>query len=157
MGSGAATARDTLHQAVAGAYKHTLAAGKALAQGIRAAVAEPDLERYYVETVRVIMALDQLAASAQAAAKDVRTALQASLQDTGCPQVTSEQFTAYLAREPAWVEIVDPKQIPPDLWKRPEAEPDKRRIKEAIEQGRIILGASINMRNSQRLVIRPKQ
>jgi hypothetical protein len=155
--SGASTARDKLHAAVAAAYKQTLQSGKQLAQGVSNAVVELDLERYYVETVGVIMALDQLAANAQAAAKDVRAALQFSMQDTGCPQVTADNFTAYLQREPAWVEVVDPKQIPPDLWKRPEPEPDKRRIKDAFDQGRTIPGASINMRNSQRLVIRPKQ
>lgn len=157
MTSGASTARDALHKAVAAAYKHTLQSGRRLAEGVSAAVVELDLERYYVETVRVIMALDQLAADAQAAARDVRAALLFSMQDTGCPQVSTDGFVAYLQREPSWVDIIDPKLIPPDLWKRPEPEPDKRRIKEAIEQGRVIQGAGINMRNSQRLVIRPKQ
>jgi hypothetical protein len=157
MTSGAEAARNQLHKAVVGAYKQTLLGGAALARGVSQAVREADLERYYVETVHIIMALDKLAADAQAAAKDVRAALLTSLQDTGCPQVSTDSFVAYLQREPSWVEVIDPKEIPPDLWKRPEAEPDKRRIKEAIEAGRIIKGASVNIRNASRLVIRPKQ
>jgi hypothetical protein len=59
-------------------------------------------------------------------------------------------------KEPAFLDIVDPTQVPQDLWTRPESQPDRAAIKAALDAGRQVPGASLNVRNSQRLVIRGK-
>jgi hypothetical protein len=149
-------ARDKLHATLKASYARTLACGTTLAKVAARANNEPDLVAHYSATARVIVALEELKGVAEQAAKDLRGALLLSMLDTGCPQVADEANTVYLAREPAFLEVIDPAGIPPDLWTRPKPEPDKKAIRAAMDQGRPVPGASINIRNSQRLMIRGK-
>lgn len=153
----ATKARDDLHQAIKTSYARTAAAGARLAQLIRQAAAEPDIVQHYAWTAHVIVALEALRDVAEQAAKDLRAALQLSMLDTGCPQVADGALTVYLAKEPAWLEVIDPARVPRDLWTNPKPEPDRKMIKAAIDAGRDVPGASFNMRNSQKLVIRGKR
>jgi hypothetical protein len=154
--TGANAARDTLHATLKASYARTAAAGTSLAKAVQRANTQADLVLHFGETARAIQALEDLTRTAELAAKDLRTALQNTMQEVGCPQVVDVDFTVYLAREPAFLEIIDPARVPPDLWTRPKPEPDRKAIKNAIDAGRDVPGASLNVRNSQKLVIRGK-
>jgi hypothetical protein len=154
--TGANAARDQLHATLKACYARTAAAGGVLAKIVQRANTQPDIVGHYAETAHAILALEELKAVCEQAAKDLRTALMASLLETGCPQIVNDDFTVYLAREPAFLEIIDPARVPPDLWTRPKPEPDRKAIKNAIDAGRDVPGASLNVRNSQKLVIRGK-
>jgi hypothetical protein len=153
---GAQAARDRLHDAVRAAYLRTATCGSALAQVMQAAARQQDLTAYYAETARCIIALEDLHKAAERAARDARSSLLLSMLDTGCPEVRDPAFIVYLQREPSFIEILDETKIPPDLWTRPKPEPDRKLIKAALDNGRQVPGASLNVRNIQRLVIRGK-
>jgi hypothetical protein len=153
---GANKARDQLHATLKAHYARTAAAGQALAKLVQQANAEPDIVGHYATTAAAILALEELKAVVDEAAKAIRTALMTSMLDTGAPQIATDRFTAYLAKEPAFLDIIDPTQVPQDLWTRPESQPDRAAIKAALDAGRQVPGASLNVRNSQRLVIRGK-
>lgn len=153
---GAASARDALHQQLVSHYRATADAGSTLARVVMRAHTQPDLVVHYADTAAAIIALEDVVVVAAQAVKDLRSALALSMQDTGCPQVAAEDFTVYLAREPSFLEVIDPAGIPPDLWTKPKPEPDRAAIKRALDQGRSIPGASMNVRNSMRLTIRGK-
>lgn len=155
--TGANAARDKLHAAVKAHYARTTAAGQALAKMVQRAAGQADVVQHYASTAHVILALEQISQVAEQAAKDLRAALSESMLDTGCPQVADDEFTVYMAREPAFLEIIDSARVPPDLWTKPKPEPDRKAIRAAIDAGRDVPGASINVRNSQRLVIRGKR
>jgi hypothetical protein len=150
-------ARETLHTKLRASYARTAVVGSGLAKIVQRAGAETDLVAHYSATASVITALEDLKATAEQAAKDLRQALLLSFLDTGCPEVSDATHSVYLAKEPAFLEILDPAKIPPDLWTQPKPEPDRKLIKAALETGRNLGGAaSITARNSQRLVIRPR-
>jgi hypothetical protein len=154
--TGANAARDQLHAKLKAAYARTAVAGTALAKVVQRANTQADLVAHMGDTGYVILALEDVKAAAEAAAKDLRTALMISLAETGAPQVATPDFTCYLQREPSFLEITDPVRVPPDLWTKPKPEPDRAAIKAALNAGRDVPGASMGIRNSQRLVIRGK-
>lgn len=153
----ATKARDDLQAAARTSYTNIAAAGARLAQLIRQAAATPDIVEHYAWTAHVILALEAVETAAAQADKDLRTAMLASLLDTGCPTVADDELTAYLAKEPAFVDVANPAGIPRDLWTNPQPAPDKAKIKAALDAGRSVPGASINVRNTMRLVIRPRK
>jgi hypothetical protein len=153
---GANKARDQLHATLRAAYARTTAAGVRLAKLVQRANGETDLVDHYATTAAAILALEELKAVAEQTAKDLRTAVMTSFLDEGCPQISTDEFTVYLQKEPAFLDIVDPTRVPQDLWTRPESQPDRAKIKAALDAGRSVPGASLNVRNSQRLVIRGK-
>jgi hypothetical protein len=155
--SGANAERDALHAKLRAAYARTATAGVQLAKIVQRANTEADLVAHYGGVAYAILALEELKAIAEQAAKDLRAAMMISLSETGAPQIATADFTAYLAKEPAFLEILDPGKIPPDLWTTPKSEPDRKLVKAALEAGRNLGGgAAITTRNAQRLVIRGK-
>lgn len=155
--SGGEEARAMLHAKLRASYARTATAGVQLAKIVQRANAEADLVAHYGDVAYAILALEDLKAIAEQAARDLRAAMMISLSETGAPQIATADFTAYLAREPAFLEILDPAKIPQDLWTTPKAEPDRKLVKAALEAGRDLGGsAAITARNAQRLVIRGK-
>lgn len=154
---GEKAARDNLHDVVKTVFARTFVEGGALARAVKAAEAEPDVVIHYGHAARTVLALEGLAKTAEAAAKDLRSALLASIVETGCPQVAEADLTVYTQREPAFLHIEDETRIPPDLWTKPKSEVDRRLVKDAINAGRDVPGALLQQRNSQRLVIRERK
>lgn len=152
--SASVESRNKLAAALRPLYARTVGAGGALARAQQAAEGAQDLVLHYAAAARVILALEALEATAKQAARDMRAALHASFNETGCPEVSDDALTVYLAKEPAVLTIDDPRLVPPDLMARPQ--PDRKEIAAALKAGRRVPGVSMLTRNSQRLVIRPR-
>jgi hypothetical protein len=156
-GSGATEARDAVRTALALGYKPVWQAGKDYALAYQQATTVDDLVEAMARAVDVVMAAAHLVEVASAAEKNARAELARVMQDAGCHQVTTATLTAYLTKRKAYVIVDDASAIPPSLLHQPPPVPDKAAIKDALEAGRGVPGASLITPNDMSLAIRSRK
>lgn len=119
-----------------------------------------DIEKKLRAVIAYSLELDVLASGAADAAKRMAEraktlesrvawlrayALQA-MQDTGLPEVATDEFAAKVAKKPASVNVIDPALIPADYLRTPPAPapaPDKTAIAAALKAGQAVPGAEL--------------
>jgi hypothetical protein len=152
--SGAASARDAIRKMLTASYKPIYAAGKDYALAYQRALTPEDLVETLAHAIDVVLAAAHLREVAEAAEKDARAELARQMQDVGCFNIHSGEVSAHLQRKQTVLSIDDPKLIPSEYLIQPPPVPDRKRIRDAIEAGADVPGASIIIPNDRTLSIR---
>ena len=153
--SGASEAVKALQATASNAYRATHIAGSHYARANQGVAEADDIVKALSCTIDLLVAAEQLHASADAAVKMLREVLSATMNDTGATTVQATHHSAHLARKPA-VLTVDETQLPAEfIVQRPTV--DRAAIKEAIKAGTEVPGASMLVPNQMSLVLRARK
>jgi hypothetical protein len=154
--SGATEAAEQLRTALRPLYADILAAGQALAKSYTGLKAEADLVLLIQRAGHVLLAAEQVQATAEALAKAGRQALGEVMMNVGCTHCTDGELSLYLSRKPKVLTIDDPALLPKHLLLQPPPQPDRAAIKEALNRGEVVPGCSQLIRNDMTLHIKPE-
>ena len=89
-------------------------------------------------------AMGDRAKALQARVNDLRAYALNSMQDTGIGEVHTDEWSAKVVKKPASVQVAEGAQLPPEFLRiKTTEEPDKAKLKAAIEAGAAIEGVSI--------------
>jgi len=157
--SGASEAAEKLHAAMRDQYGAALQAGRDLATTYKQASEKLDVVEAMAATASIVLALEHLQAQAERAAKDLRLCLNGTMQDIGCHNVSNGDITVSLARKAAFVTVDDEQRIPRHFFKAVEPQLDKKAVKQALQGGVEVPGASLATPNDMtlRIAIRAKE
>lgn len=153
--SGAKLALDTLRAAARISYTETFTAGAAYTQGHALMMRQDDFLAGAQATLDLLVAVEDLAAKAEAAASRLRSALAQAMEDTGAPNVQAKHHTAHLARKPDFVQISDPDMIPQEYWTEPQPKIDTVQLRKALKDAKVP-GASLIPSNERTLVVKAR-
>jgi hypothetical protein len=154
--SHADTARDAVRETLKKAYSPVHAAGKDYAAAYQQAISKTDLVEAMAHAIDLVLAAEHLHELAGEAVKTARAELAKQMQEVGCYNLHSGSVSAHLARKPTVLSIDAPKDIPAEYLIQPPPVPDRKRIRDAIETGAEVKGASLVIPNEMSLVIRSK-
>jgi hypothetical protein len=155
--SGASQAVDALQAAARAAYTATVTAGRFFAQRHSDVRVATDLTDVMARTIDLVAAVEALHDAADAAVRDLRAALAATMNDTGCTQVQGSHHAAHLARKPAFLNISDEAAIPRSFYVQPPPQLDRSALKAALKDGAQVPGVSMLQPNEMSLVLRAKK
>ncbi|GGG51410.1 hypothetical protein GCM10010964_43320 [Caldovatus sediminis] len=119
------------------------AAMRAMQAAAADALMARDPEEAMRATLRLILAAEDVAASAGATVQAARAALCRAIEETGAPAVVAGKHLATVAAGKPGVRITDPAAIP-DRFVRTVREPDKAKIARALKAGEPVAGAMLN-------------
>jgi len=145
-------ARVAMTDAVAQANASVINAGRLLISKVNAVQGHEDIVLAMESVLDVIVAAEQLGENVKAFEEACRNALATCIDETGAPEVMTKHHKATMARKPAFVAIEGEFQSEDDrFWNEPT--PNKKAIKEALEDGEIVPGCEIRRPNSLTLRI----
>jgi len=152
--SGAAAARERLLGGVRALYRDIWQAGEAYAARHQAALGQADLVQALQAAAHLALAIEALAKAAEAANRQCRALLAEVMLETGCTHTTDGTLSAYLSRKRKILSVDDAARVPPQYLTRPEPEPDRKAIREALERGEDVPGVSVITPNEMTLNLR---
>lgn len=153
--SGSASARDALHRVARAVYSPTYAAGAALAKAQQELLAATDVVAAMGHTLALIVAAEHLTDMATEATKALRSILAGQIAETGADDVMTMHHKAFLMRRPSFVSVDQIDLVPVEYMSPPI--PNKRAIKDALDNGQDVPGCSLVIPNQQSLVIRARK
>ena len=154
--SGASDAVAALQAAAQAAYRSTFEAGSAFARRHSDVRVATDLVDVIARTIDLLVAVEALHDTADAAVGDLRLALATVMSETGATKIEGTHHVAYLARKAAFVSINEETAIPPEFVVQ-RTSIDKSAIKAALKDGAEVPGASLIQPNDQTLVLRSRK
>lgn len=155
--SGASDAQNVLYDAVTEALSRVAIASKPVSAARMANMEADDLVPQMRATVAGILACEALAEAAKHAEAACRTALAATMADTGLTSFETEGHTAGLSDAARLAVIDDAKLIPEQFLPAREPLPDRAAIRKALLSGTPVPGAHLSNGGAPTLTIRSRK
>lgn len=151
------TSRTALQDAIRKAYRPVWDAGAAYSNAHLQALKATDLVdtmRHTVDLILTASHLSEMAAEAEKAARDI---LATQMAECGASNIQTDGHTAYLARRAAFVSIDQEDLVPGNYWRQPDPVIDRKAVKQAIEAGDVVPGATVVRPNESTLCIKTRK